>query len=137
MKLDHIGVAVKDIDKSLVAYESLGLSCVHRECVDKDGVEVAFLPFEGGRFELLQPQREDSPVAAFLGKRGEGMHHVALAVDDIRSHLEHLKAHGVRLIDDSPRPGAENTLVAFIHPASTGGVLVELVERPREASSHG
>lgn len=133
MKLDHIGVAVKDLESSLAAYQALGLFSVHREHIDQDGVEVAFVPFEGGRFELLHPDRNDSPVAKFLERRGEGMHHVALAVEDIEAHLADLKSQGIRLIDNSPRPGAENTLVAFVHPASTGGVLVELVQRPKEA----
>ena len=137
MKLDHIGVAVADLDASLSAYEALGLTAVHREHVPKDGVQVAFVPFEGGRFELLQPEREDSPVAKFLGRHGEGMHHVALQVQNLSERLDALKAHGVRLIDQQPRAGAENTLVAFIHPKATGGVLVELVERPKGADRHG
>lgn len=137
MKLDHIGVAVTDLDLSLEAYTALGLNAVHREHVAKDRVEVAFVPFEGGRFELLKPDDPESPVAKFLEKRGQGIHHVALGVDDIHQEVERLKARGVRLIDQTPRPGAEGSLVAFIHPAATGGVLVELVERPQGENARG
>ncbi len=137
MRLDHIGVAVTNLEESLHAYEALGLAAVHREHVEKDGVEVAFVPFAGGRFELLKPDRDDSPVAKFLRRRGEGMHHLALAVDDIAQRLEELKSQGVRLIDEHPRAGAENTLVAFIHPSSTGGVLIELVQRPQGIGGNG
>lgn len=137
MKLDHIGVAVEDLNRSLSAYESLGLQCAYREHVERDGVEVAFVPFEGGRFELLKPDRETSPVRDFLNKRGPGMHHIALEVANLHAHLEELKERGVRLIDQSPRPGAEHSLVAFIHPSATGGVLVELVERFQEGESRG
>lgn len=132
MKLDHIGVAVRDLEASLKAYEVLGLPAAHREHVAKDQVEVAFVPFSGGRFELLKPEADESPVGRFLAKRGEGIHHVALAVEDIDQEVSRLKSAGVRLIDQEPRPGAEGTLVAFIHPSATGGVLVELVERPHE-----
>ncbi|MCL5117059.1 MAG: methylmalonyl-CoA epimerase [Firmicutes bacterium] len=136
MKLDHIGVAVRDLEASLKAYETLGLTVAHREHVERDQVEVAFVPFEGGRFELLKPDAETSPVGKFLAKRGEGIHHVALTVEDIQAEVERLKASGVRMIDASPRAGAEGTLVAFIHPAATGGVLVELVQRPEGAERH-
>lgn len=137
MKLDHIGVAVKDLDASLKAYEALGLQVAHREHVARDQVEVAFLPFEGGRFELLLPDQEESPVGRFLAKRGEGIHHVALGVRDIHAEVKRLKEAGVRLIDETPRPGADQSFVAFIHPSATGGVLVELVERHPGGSSHG
>ncbi len=136
MKLDHIGVAVADLEKSIQAYEALGLGVAHREHVAKDRVEVAFVPFQGGRFELLHPAQEDSPVGRFLAKRGEGIHHVALTVDDIAGEVARLKASGVRMIDQEPRSGAEGTLVAFIHPAAMGGVLVELVQRPQGESGH-
>ena len=137
MKLDHIGVAVKDLDATLCAYEALGLTAVHGEKVEKDGVEVAFVPFAGGRFELLQPERTDSPVAKFLARRGPGLHHVALEVVDIRQQLAQLREAGVRLIDQEPRRGADHSWVAFIHPESTGGVLLELVERTREVGADG
>nr|WP_207711552.1 methylmalonyl-CoA epimerase [Sulfobacillus harzensis] len=130
--MDHIGVAVRNIEQSLKAYEALGLEAVHRERVEKDRVDVAFVPFEGGRFELLEPFEESSPVGKFLAKRGQGIHHVALGVDNIDRELTRLQDAGVRLIDQAARPGAEGTRVAFVHPESTGGVLVELVERPHE-----
>ncbi len=136
MKLDHIGIAVADLENSIQAYQALGLDVAHREHVAKDRVEVAFVPFSGGRFELLHPDQEESPVGRFLAKRGEGIHHVALTVDDIAGEVERLKASGVRMIDQEPRSGAEGTLVAFIHPAAMGGVLVELVERPRGEPDH-
>ncbi|PSR21147.1 MAG: methylmalonyl-CoA epimerase [Sulfobacillus acidophilus] len=137
MKLDHIGVAVEDLDASLSAYQALGLPSSHRETVPDDQVEVAFVPFSGGRFELLQPHGVDTPVGRFLAKRGPGMHHVALAVDDIRMELQRLRDAGVRLIDAEPRRGAEGTWVAFVHPAATGGVLLELVERAAESDARG
>ncbi len=137
VKLDHIGVAVADLEKSIQAYQALGLDVAHREHVAKDRVEVAFVPFAGGRFELLHPDQEDSPVGRFLAKRGEGIHHVALTVDDIAGEVERLQAAGVRMIDQEPRRGAEGTLVAFIHPSSMGGVLVELVQRPKGEAHHG
>jgi methylmalonyl-CoA epimerase len=137
MQLDHIGVAVEDLDASLVAYEALGLPSSHREMVPGDHVEVAFVPFAGGRFELLQPQSDKTVVGRFLAKRGPGLHHVALAVDNLRTELQRLQDAGVRLIDVEPRPGAEGTWVAFVHPASTGGVLLELVERPVETRERG
>lgn len=130
MKLDHLGVAVQDLSREIKTYEALGLSVAHRETVSKDQVEVAFVPFEGGRFELLKPLSETSPVAKFLDKRGPGLHHVALAVNDLAGMLNRLKQQGVQLIDEAPRAGAEGSLVAFIHPSAAGGVLLELVEHP-------
>lgn len=137
MKLDHIGVAVKNLTEAIGAYETLGLPVADREYVERDQVEVAFVPFEGGRFELLEPSSDDSPVAKFLSRRGEGIHHVALRVTDIVAELERLKQSGTRLIDQEPRVGAGHSLVAFIHPAATGGVLVELVQRESEEDHHG
>ena len=137
MELDHIGVAVRDLAQSLGVYEALGLSQAHRERIEKDEVEVAFVPFQGGRFELLEPLSENSPVAKFIAKRGEGVHHVALGVEDIHAAMDRLKGQGVRLIDEMPRPGAEGSLVAFVHPASTHGVLVELVQRAFKEPAHG
>ncbi len=128
MKLDHLGVAVRSLDEAIGAYQALGLAVVHREVVESDGVEIAFLPFDGGRFELLEPTGEASPVARFIERRGPGLHHVAVAVSDIRQSLGDLKARGLRVIDNEPRPGANGSMVAFVHPASTGGVLLELVQ---------
>jgi methylmalonyl-CoA epimerase len=132
--LDHVGIAVADLDASLAFIrDALGLEIEPAEEVAPQRVRVRFAPLTGaaaGRLELLEATADDSPIATFLAKRGPGLHHVALRVDDIRAALAELKAKGVRLIDETPRPGAEGALVAFIHPASTHGVLVELTERP-------
>jgi methylmalonyl-CoA epimerase len=128
LALHHIGVAVRDLESALAAWRALGLEPSHREDVARDAVRVAFLPFSGGRIELLQPMDAASPVARFLDKRGEGIHHVAFRVTDLGARLNHLKALGYRLIDETPRPGAAGSLVAFLHPSAMGGVLVELVQ---------
>lgn len=135
MKLSHLGVAVEDLAAQIRAYEALGLKVTHQEEVARDQVRVAFIPFEGGRFELLEPTGETSPVARFLAKRGPGLHHVAFEVDDVADVLARMKAAGLRLIDEEPRPGAEGHLVAFVHPQSTGGVLWELVQPGKARSS--
>ena len=106
----------------------LGLENVHTEVVEEQKVRVAMLPIGESRIELLEPTSDDSPISKFLDKRGGGIHHVAVEVDDIEATLAKLKAGGARLIDESPRIGAEGCLVAFVHPASTGGVLLELVQ---------
>lgn len=129
LALDHLGIAVASLEEAARGFGALGLVTRHRETVETDGVEVAFLPFSGGRLELLEPVREDSPVARFLDKRGQGLHHVAFRVADIDQALADLRAAGARLIDQEPRAGAEGTRVAFVHPSAMGGVLVELVER--------
>lgn len=128
MKLDHLGVAVRSLDEAIGVYQALGITVSHRETVDSDGVNVAFLPFEGGRFELLEPMAENSPVARFIERRGPGLHHIAIAVPDIGKALADIKGRGLRLIDAEPRPGANGSLVAFVHPEATGGVLLELVQ---------
>jgi methylmalonyl-CoA/ethylmalonyl-CoA epimerase len=133
VKLDHLGVAVTDLERAAAAWNVLGLETAHVEEVPRDQVRVAFVPFAGGRLELLEPTAETSPVARFLARRGEGIHHVAFAVTGLADLLARLKAAGVRLIDEAPRPGAEGTAVAFLHPSATGGVLVELGERPTSA----
>lgn len=130
MKLDHLGVAVESLEAARQAYQALGLDVVHQEWVEKDQVTVAFVPFNGGRFELLEASSPESPVGRFLSKNGPGLHHVALEVEDIHQYVASLAERGVRMIDQEPRPGAEGTLVAFVHPSSAGGVLIELVERP-------
>lgn len=127
--LDHVGIAVHSLDDSLPVFESItGGKGYGRERVEQQGVEVVFLGTGDGRLELLAPTRDDSAVAKFLAKRGAGMHHLCYRVDDIAAELDRYRAAGARLIDEAPRPGAAGHLVAFIHPRSTGGVLVELLQ---------
>ena len=129
MKVDHIGIAVKSLAEALKVYQdAIGLHVSGYDEVDDQGVRVAMLAIGESRIELLEPTREDSPIEKFMMKRGEGIHHIAVRVDDIEQVLERLKASGVRLIDSTPRRGAHNTRIAFIHPSSTHGVLLELVE---------
>jgi methylmalonyl-CoA/ethylmalonyl-CoA epimerase len=128
--LDHIGIAVKDLDESLALFrDAFGLELDAPEEVPSQRVRAHFIPVGEAALELLEPTAPDSPIARFVEKRGPGLHHVALRVDDIRAALAHLKARGVRLIDEEPRPGAHHSLVAFIHPASAHGVLVELKQK--------
>ena len=135
-RLAHLGVAVTAHADALRFWRDLlGLPLEHVEHVGSDGVTVAMLPLGGGppgsgagRIELLQPDAGDNPVRRFVDKRGPGIHHVALEVDDLHALCGRLKAAGVRLIDEAPRPGAHGTTVVFVHPQSTGGVLVELVQ---------
>ena len=132
MKIDHIGIATNGIDDAARFYiESLGLQIEHVEDVASQKVRVAMLPLGESRVELLEPTSEDSPISKFLAKRGPGIHHIAVQVQDIRASMAELKEKGARLIDEQPRTGAGGCLVAFIHPSSTGGVLLELVEHPQ------
>jgi methylmalonyl-CoA/ethylmalonyl-CoA epimerase len=129
--LDHIGIAVSNIDDALVFYrDALGVDVEPPEDVPSQGVRTRFIPLAGTALELLEATGDDSPIARFVARRGPGLHHITLRVDDIGAALAQLKARGVRLIDESPRPGAHGSLVAFIHPSSTHGVLVELAQRP-------
>lgn len=129
LPLDHVGIAVPSIAAALPFYEMLtGGSSTPIEHVESQGVAVVFVGDET-RIELIQPSRPDSTVQRFLDRRGAGLHHLAYRVDDIRRELDRLRAAGVRLIDEEPRPGAEGHLVAFLHPSASGGVLVELVQR--------
>jgi methylmalonyl-CoA epimerase len=129
VKVDHIGIAVKSLAEAVKVYQdAIGLDVSGYDEVDDQGVRVAMLTIGESRIELLEPTREDSPIEKFMMKRGEGIHHIAVRVDDIEQALERLKASGVRLIDSTPRRGAHNTRIAFIHPSSTHGVLLELVE---------
>ena len=129
MKVDHIGIAVKSLAEAVKVYQdAIGLHVSGYDEVDDQGVRVAMLTIGESRIELLEPTREDSPIEKFMMKRGEGIHHIAVSVDDIEQALGRLKASGVRLIDSTPRRGAHNTRIAFIHPSSTHGVLLELVE---------
>ena len=125
--LDHIGIAVSDLAAALAFYrDALGLEIEAPEDVASQRVRAHFIPVGEAALELLEATAPDSPIAKYLVKRGPGLHHITLRVDDIRAALAQLKARGVRLIDESPRPGAHDSLVAFIHPSSTHGVLVEL-----------
>lgn len=135
MKINHLGIATKGIDEALKFWENaLGLESVHTETVEDQKVKVAMLLLGESRIELLEPTTGDSPISKFLEKRGGGIHHVAVEVDDIEAALEKLKSQGMRLIDETPRVGAEGCLVAFIHPSSSNGVLLELVQEPKPAS---
>jgi len=132
MKINHIGIATKGIDEALKFWaDSLGLENVHTEVVEDQKVRVAMLPLGESRVELLEPTSQDSPISKFLEKRGGGIHHIAVEVGDINAALERLRAAGNRLIDEKPRLGAEGCLVAFVHPSSTNGVLLELVQTPK------
>ena len=132
MKIDHLGIATKGINEALKFWaDSLGLENVHTETVADQKVNVAMLPLGESRIELLEPTSDDSPISKFLEKRGGGIHHIAVQVDDIEASLKQLKDNGARLIDESPRVGAEGCLVAFVHPSSAGGVLLELVQTPK------
>jgi len=129
MKLDHIGIATRQIDQAMGLWrDTLGLSLAHTEEIAEQGVRVGMLTIGDTQVELLEPLSAESPVGRFLAKRGPGIHHIAIRVDDIRAELTKLKTNGARLIDEEPRIGAGGCLVAFVHPASTGGVLLELVE---------
>jgi methylmalonyl-CoA/ethylmalonyl-CoA epimerase len=129
MKIDHLGIATHSIAEGLAFWrEALGLELRETEEVAEQKVRVAMLPLGESRVELLEPTSEDSPVAKFLSKRGPGLHHIAVQVEDIVATLESLKNQGARLIDETPRVGAGGCLIAFAHPAAAGGVLLELVQ---------
>src|SRR4051812_42215752 len=125
--LDHIGIAIRDLDAALAFYrDALGLEVDAPEEVASQRVRAHFVPLGTSSLELLEATAADSPIAKYIDKRGPGLHHITLRVDDIHAALAQVKARGVRLIDEQPRPGAEGALVAFIHPSSANGVLVEL-----------
>ena len=129
-KIQHLGVAVGSIDQALEFWrDGLGLELKEIEVVEDQGVRVAMLPIGESRIELLEPTGEETPVGKFIAKRGAGIHHLCVEVEDVAAKLADLKAKGVRLIDEQPRIGAGGALVAFVHPASTGGVLIELTQR--------
>lgn len=128
--IDHIGIAVKSIDESLKFWEdTLGIKCHDVEEVAEQKVKTAFLPVEDTEIELLEGTSEESPVAKFIAAKGEGIHHLAIRVDNLEEALAELKAKGVRLIDEKPRCGAGGAKIAFLHPKATGGILLELSER--------
>ena len=136
--LDHIGIAVDDLDAALAFYtDALGLEVDATEDVPSQGVRAHFVRVGSASLELLEATSEESPIRRFVSRRGAGIHHITLRVDDIAAALARLKAHGVRLVDETPREGAEGALVAFVHPASAHGVLVELKqERSAQAAHH-
>jgi methylmalonyl-CoA/ethylmalonyl-CoA epimerase len=128
-RIDHIGVAVEDLDEAVALYsERLAMPLQHRETVEQQGVEAVLLGVGESHVELLRPLGPDTAVGRFLERNGPGLHHVAYGTDDIDSALESVRAAGLRLIDERPRTGIRNSRVAFVHPRSTGGVLTELVE---------
>lgn len=127
-RLDHIGIAVRSLDAAKI-YETLGLRIDHVETVETQKVRTAFLSAGDATLELLEPTSPESPVAKFIEKRGEGIHHICLRVDDIEAHLERLTAAGYRLINEAPVPGAHGCRVAFLHPSAGNGVLIELSEK--------
>jgi methylmalonyl-CoA/ethylmalonyl-CoA epimerase len=128
-RIDHIGVAVEEIDAALGLYgDSFEMELAHRETVESQGVEAVLLDVGEGHVELLAPLGPDTPVGKYLAKNGPGLHHVAYAVDDIDAALKKIAAAGIQLIDSEPRVGIRDSRVAFLHPRSTGGVLTEIVE---------
>jgi methylmalonyl-CoA/ethylmalonyl-CoA epimerase len=128
-RIDHIGVAVEDLDAALALYErDYEMQVVHREVVDEQGVEAVLLDVGENHVELLAPLGPDTPVGKFLVKNGPGLHHVAYQTADIAAELERLKAAGARLLDETPRVGIRDSSVAFVHPKSSGGVLTEIVQ---------
>ena len=127
-RLDHIGIAVRSLEAAKI-YQTLGLEVQHTETVETQKVKTAFLSVGDSNLELLEPTSPDSPIAKFIEKRGEGIHHICLRVDNIEEHLERLKSEGYRLINEAPVPGAHGCRVAFLHPAAGNGVLIELSEK--------
>ena len=128
-RIDHIGVAVEDIDAAIELYrDGFGMELAHRETVESQGVEAVLLDVGDGHVELLAPLGPETPVGKYMAKNGAGLHHVAYAVDDIDTALEKIAAAGIQLIDSEPRVGIRDSRVAFLHPRSTGGVLTEIVE---------
>jgi methylmalonyl-CoA/ethylmalonyl-CoA epimerase len=132
-RIDHVGVAVENMDGALALYrDALGMPLAHRETVPDQGVDAALLDIGEGHVELLAPLGPDTPVGRYLAKRGPGIHHVAYAVEDIDAELDRLRGAGLRLIDETPRVGIRNSRVAFVHPEAMGGVLTEIVQPAEE-----
>jgi LAO/AO transport system kinase len=128
-RVDHLGIAAHNLEEAIAFYQSLGFSVAHRETVPREKVRLATLPAGESRIELLEPAAPDSPISSFLEKRGPGLHHIALRVPDLEAAVARLQAAGARLLNP-PRPGAGGHLYVFVHPASTGGVLLELIQEP-------
>ncbi len=132
-RIDHIGVAVEDIDDAIKLYErSFEMELVHREIVESQGVTAALLDVGDGHVELLSPLGPDTPVGKFIAKKGAGIHHVAYAVENIEEAIKNAEAAGIRMLDKQPRTGIRGSRVAFAHPATTGSVLTEIVEPAEE-----
>lgn len=135
--LDHIGVAVHSIDEGAALYQALGLELTDTEDVLEQGVRVGFIPVGETRVELLEPLDAESPIARHLERRGPGLHHICIRVDDIRAAMSRLADAGYRVLSDDPQPGAHGCLVCFVHPKDAGGVLIELSQHPENSySSH-
>ena len=127
-EIDHLGIAVKSLAQAKTFYQNLGMQVMPEETVAQEKVRLAMVPLGESRIELLEPLSDDSPIAKFLAKRGEGLHHVSLRVDNLASTVENLKKSGVRLINEQIQVGAGGHLYVFVHPSSAGGVLLELCE---------
>ena len=133
-EIDHVAIAVNDLDAAIAYYEeTFGCTVAHREIVESDGVEEALLAVADSYVQLLTPTNDDSPVAKYLEKNGEGLHHIGYRVDSCAEALDRLKAEGFPVIDDEPRPGSRGTTVAFVHPKGAFGTLIELVEEPAKS----
>lgn len=132
-KIEHLGIAVKDMSKAEATYEALlGVASYKREEVESEGVLTSFFMVGENKIELLESTKEDGPIAKFLEKRGEGLHHVAFDVEDIHAEMARLKDAGFRLLNDEPKRGADNKLICFVHPKNANGVLVELCQDIRD-----
>jgi methylmalonyl-CoA/ethylmalonyl-CoA epimerase len=128
-EIDHVAIAVRDLEAAIAYYEqTFGCTVAHREVVESDGVEEALLKVADSYVQLLTPTSDDSPVAKYIAKKGEGLHHIGYRVDDCAAALARVKAEGHRVIDEQPRPGSRGTTVAFIHPKTAFGTLIELVQ---------
>jgi methylmalonyl-CoA epimerase len=128
-EIDHVAIAVNDLEAAVDYYKTtFGCEVEHREVVERDGVEEALLKVADSYVQLLTPTRDDSPVAKYLASKGEGLHHVGYRVDNCAEALKSVKAHGFRVIDEQPRPGSRGTTVAFVHPKTAFGTLIELVQ---------
>jgi methylmalonyl-CoA/ethylmalonyl-CoA epimerase len=133
LKIEHLGIAVKQLDISIPLYEQLlNTPCYKKEVVESEGVSTAFFHTGQEKIELLEATNEDSPIAKFIAKKGEGIHHVAFEVENIEAEMKRLSALGFQLLNDVPKSGADNKLVCFLHPKSTNGVLVELCQEKRK-----
>ena len=131
INIDHVGIAVRDLDDALAEYRrQYRVEPIHREVVGSQGVEEAMIAVGGSHIQLLQPLSDDSPVGKFIESRGEGLHHIAYAVADLDAALDHLRSEGVRLVDEEPRIGGGGSRIAFVHPRSLAGTLIELLESP-------